>query len=300
MSKRLTQDEIIERFRNIHGDRYDYSLVVYTDIFTKVKIICKEHGIFEQTPHNHCIRNCPKCSSIKKNNEIFIKKSKEIHGDDTFDYSLVNYINNEINVKLICHKHGIFNIIPFNHICGNCNGCPKCKKEKMTLCFKDNFIKKSKKIHGEDKYDYSLVNYVNNYTKVKIICKVHGIFEQIPIYHSSGYGCPMCKESNGERLIRIFLQENNIKYVKQQRFKNCKYKQQLRFDFFLPDYNLCIEFDGQQHFKKFSFEKNDNELNERIKRDNIKNEYCKNNNIHLLRIKYNENVFNKLKIYFKI
>ena len=123
------------------------------------------------------------------------------------------------------------------------------------------FIDKAKKIHG-DKYDYSLVNYINLRTKVKIICPIHGEFEQKPEKHLMKRGCQKCD---------------------------------LPFDFFLPDYNMCIEFDGEQHFKpKLNFGGMIGFIKIQTN-DNIKNEYCNNNNIKLLRIKYNEDVIDKLK-----
>lgn len=226
--------------------------------------------------------------NIKFTKQEFIKRSKEVHGNK-FDYSLVEYINMNTKVILICPIHGEFSIYPNNHIYKKC-GCWKCEKTyKLT---KDEFINRSNKIH-EYKYDYSLVDYKNNRTKVKIICPKHGTFEKTPNKHlNSKQGCPKCSpNSKGENIIKYYLDKNNIQYEVQHRFDECKNINSLPFDFFIKEMNLCIEYDGIQHFdknSKFYF-------NDLIKNDKIKNKYCKMNNIELLRIKYNEDIYEKLK-----
>ena len=231
--------------------------------------------------------------SKKLTNQEFIQKSKEIH-DNKYDYSLVNYINNRIKVKIICKKHGVFEQEPKSHL-NQKQGCPKCSKNyKLTT---NTFIKKAKEIHN-DKYDYSLVNYINTKTKVKIICKKHGIFEQIPDNHiHKKYGCPICNNSKGELKIIKYLENNKIQFETQKTFNGLKYKQSLYYDFYLSDYNICIEFDGEQHFTKYRFEKDDKKLKIRQLRDQIKNNFCKNNDIKLIRIKYNENIEKSLNKY---
>jgi len=300
MGKKLTTEEFIEKSKRIHGNKYDYSLVEYKNNHTKVKIICSEHGIFEQTPKKHFTgQNCPNCSINKKSNSInFIKKSKDIHGDK-YNYSLVVYMNAKSKVHIICPIHGVFSQKPNDHLSGF--GCKKCgtdKTNKKLLSNKNEFINKSKKIHG-DKYDYSLVNYINAKTKVKILCSKHGIFEQTPQIHLRGCGCPICKESKGEKGIRNLLNEKNIKFEYQKKFSECKYVNSLNFDFYLPEYNICIEFDGEQHFKLVERWGGKNGLKKRQIRDSIKNEYCKNNNIRLIRIRYDENTEDVLNISLK-
>ena len=189
--KRLTTEQFIEKAKTIHGDIYDYSLVEYKNNHTKVKIICPEHGIFEQSPYTHSRgQGCSTCGGKKKlTTEQFIEKAKTIHGD-IYDYSLVEYKNNHTKVKIICPIHDIFEQIPTNHLKGK--GCSKCKGGiKLTI---KKFIEKAKVVHG-DKYDYSLVEYKNAKTKVRIICPIHGVFEQIPSSHLNGNGCYKCRQS---------------------------------------------------------------------------------------------------------
>jgi hypothetical protein len=290
--KRKTTEQFIEDAKKVHGDKYDYSLVDYINDRTKIKIICPEHGIFEQLPNSHLQGiNCYFCgrrNSIKKRSkttEQFIEDAKKVHGDK-YDYSSTIYINKRSKLNIICKKHGIFEQTPPTHLSGNgCSKCSQCKKLTTS-----DFIEKAKQIH--DKYDYSSTTYINKRTKLKVICPIHGIFEILPnnFLYGKQTGCPKCTESKGEKQVRELLEKNNILYVKQKSFKDCKNKNPLHFDFYLPKYNCCIEYDGIQHFKPVKYWNGITYFDILKKRDNIKNEYCKINNIHLIRIKYDENI----------
>jgi very-short-patch-repair endonuclease len=155
------------------------------------------------------------------------------------------------------------------------------------------FIEQCNIIHNNF-YDYSLVNYINNKTKIKIICKEHGIFEQRPDDHLKNHGCPICKESKGEKEIRNYLINNNIRFESQKKFKKCRYLKPLPFDFYLPDYNLCIEYDGEQHFMLKEFWGGQKEFEKIQRKDKIKNIFCEKENISLIRIKYDDNIIDKL------
>jgi hypothetical protein len=125
----------------------------------------------------------------KSTTDNFIKKSISIHGNK-YDYSLVQYDGNRNKVKIICKQHGVFEQKPINHLNGcGCVFC--CKTKKLTT---PDFIRRSMKIH-KNLYDYSLVNYINNETKVDIICKKHGIFSQTPHHHLKNIKCPMCSHN---------------------------------------------------------------------------------------------------------
>jgi len=283
MGKKLTNEIFIEKARIKHGNKYDYSLVEYINYDQKIKIICPEHGIFEQTPRCHINSECFKCYIIKKikGTANFIKKAKEIHGNK-YDYSLVNYKNRSTSIQIICEKHGIFEQIPYIHlkgcICYKCFAKNKCEST-------EDFVYRSKEIHG-NRYDYSLIKYENVTKKMKIICKKHGIFKQSASSHLRGFGCQICKNSKGEEKISNFLKNKNIKFKREKRFADCRNILPLPFDFYLPKYNICIEFDGEQHFIEKPEWKNS--LLEIQKRDEIKNIYCKENNIILHRINYKE------------
>jgi len=275
------KNNFIEKSKKVHDNFYDYSLVEYKNNTTKVKIICPEHGIFEQSPKHHANGSkCPSCRGLKKlNNKTFIDKSREVHGN-FYDYSLVEYKNNKTKVKIICSNHGIFEQKPNDHLMNH--GCPKCYGNEKS---QEEFISECK-IKQDNFYDYSLVEYKNN----TIICPEHGIFEQIPKNHLRGSICPKCssKNSKPEKQIINLLESKKIKYHYQYRFKNCKNKRSLPFDFYLPDYNLIIEYDGQQHFKPIEIFGGEKDFTQRKINDIIKNNYCLANNIKLLRVSYKE------------
>ena len=112
--------------------------------------------------------------------------------------------------------------------------------------------------------------------------------------HLNNQGCPICKESKGEKEIRNYLKNNNIVFESQKKFNNCRNKNPLPFDFYLPLLNICIEYDGIQHYKSNTFFGGEKGLKQRQINDKIKTQYCKDNDIRLLRIKYNQNNLKKL------
>lgn len=302
--KKLTTKEFIEKAKLVHGEKYDYSSLNYINKRTKVKIMCAIHGFFEQEANTHlsgsgckyCGKN--KMTYNKSNQEEIINKCNLIH-NNKYDYSLLKYVNNKTNIIVICPEHGEFEQEANSHIQGS--GCPKCFSNRLIRKLSSNnedFIKKAKNKHG-DKYNYSLINYINNKTKINIFCPKHGEFEQIPNNHLRGQGCPICSESKGEREIKHYLENKKVKFIPQYKFPDCKYKRLLPFDFYLPDYNICIEFNGEQHYKPVKYFGGDNSFKLIKKRDNIKIKYCEDNNIQLIIIKHHENLENCLRFFLQ-
>jgi len=156
------------------------------------------------------------------------------------------------------------------------------------------FIEKAKIIHPN--YDLSLVEYTGCHGKIKIICPTHGFFEIIPTNLLHGQGCPNCKMSKGEEFVKKWLQDNNMKYTQQKRFTTCKDKQQLPFDFYINETKILIEYDGIQHFKSVKWFGGEKELKNVIRRDNIKNEWAKNNGYIVIRINYKMNNEERIRI----
>jgi very-short-patch-repair endonuclease len=172
-------------------------------------------------------------------------------------------------------------------------------KYRLTL---EEFIKKANKCHNNF-YDYSKVNYKNAKEKVCIICPEHGEFWQLPNNHLFGNGCPECKKSKLEKKMKNFLIENKIRFSEQKTFEWLIYKENMRLDFYLPDYNIAIECQGEQHFKPVNFGcETEEDMFEQFKntqdRDKKKKELCNTNNIKLLYYsdkKYENNIFTDLK-----
>lgn len=304
--KKLTTEEFISRAIKVHGNEFDYSYVVYHDMFIKVKIHCKKHDVwFEQSPMVH-LKGCgclqcksDKCSVGSKGNnnsrgarfstDDLIKKSKLIYGDD-YDYSHTKYIRAGIKSEFTCKRHNIlFRQTPSNHYLAK--GCPDCIKEIVgrDKNSTEEFLKNAKNKHG-NKFDYSMVVYKGCRIKVKIICNKHkSVFEQTPASHLQ-HGCPICKESKGEKQIADLLESRNINFIRDHKFNACKNKHRLRFDFYIPNLNTCIEFDGIQHSVPIKYFGGNDRLELTKYRDSIKNFYCKSNNIPLLRISYKDDI----------
>lgn len=297
----MNTESFIQKAKSIHGEKYNYSLVDYQKSKSKVDIICTYHGIFKQKPNHHLNgQGCPICGNIFRNhsNKLSLSdilfKFKEIHFNK-YDYSLVEYINFNTKVKIICNLHGVFEVTPKNHILRK-SGCPKCAIIYKANKLKSNqidVINQSKLIHN-NKYDYSLVDYINTKEKIKIICPTHGIFEQAPVHHLRGIGCPHCNDSKGELIVKTFLEYNNISYIRNKIFDDCFDLSKLKFDFYLPEHNIVIEYDGMQHYKSINAFGGETEFINIQRRDRIKNEYCIRKSIEMIRIKYNENINNKL------
>jgi ferredoxin-like protein FixX len=205
MPRKLTTEEFITKARKVHGNKYDYSSVHYVNAKTAIIIICMEHGKITQMPSDHLSgRGCIKCAAkrislkLRRTTEQFITKAKQVHGYK-YDYSKVIYVNDRTKVIIICPLYGEFLQSPSNHLSGKrCLICSGLKK--MTT---EEFIIKARKAHG-NKYDYSKTVYANSWTKVIIICPVHGEFTQRSNGHLNGSGCLECAGLK-KLTIKIFI-----------------------------------------------------------------------------------------------
>ena len=273
----------IEKAKRVHGDKYDYSKVEYKGTNEKICIICPIHGEFWQRPNNHLNGSgCSKCTKFRNHytTDEWIKRAKQIHGDK-YDYSKVEYKSARENVIVICPEHGEFSIRPDNHNHGQ--GCPVCRYIKSSNAIRkniDDFVSECKRVHG-DKYDYSKVEYKNNKTKVRILCKKHGEFWQTPDNHLHGKGCPKCSQSKLEEETKEFLNKNNIIFEEQKTFDWLRFKYPMRLDFYLPLYNVAIECQGIQHFKSFEHFGGEDGLKYNVEKDNKKSVLCSENGVNL-------------------
>ena len=146
------------------------------------------------------------------------------------------------------------------------------------------------------KYNYDEVVYNNATTHVNIKCPTHGIFSQTPDIHLIGSGCSKCKSSKPINMICNSLTRNAIEYVIEKTFDKCRGTtgKLLRFDIFVPQYNMCIEYDGPHHFKPIEYGLANTGIDAHARliiqqqHDSIKDEFCSSNNIILLRIPYTD------------
>lgn len=171
--------------------------------------------------------------------------------------------------------------------------CNRCYLDGKVFSL-DKISSEFRKIHGES-YTYDWSNYKNLHSEIEIKCRRNHTFFQKVSNHLQGKGCPMCRESVGERVISRYLDDNCLNYVRQKKFKDCKYVSHLPFDFFLPDLNILIEFDGIQHYKPISQFGGEDEFKKTKIKDGIKNKYCLDNKINLIRISYQDNIEDRLR-----
>lgn len=308
-----------EEFNKINGfDHYDYSLITeenYNGSAKKIPIICNIHKtIFYITPNCHkCKRGCRICGFERITEQLtftieeLLEKFKSVHGEK-YDYSLIkDYKNNRIKLPIICRIHGTFYQSASSHS-DEGNGCNLCRPDNLKVS-REEFLNTANKTHNFY-YSYDKMVYISNIEKICITCPKHGDFWQIAGNHKRRSGCPRCKISWGERQIMIILDKYKISYEYNKRFKDCRDKNPLPFDFYLPELNICFEYDGPHHFDQVKFigrtilseYESYNMLEYFIKHDNIKTEYCIKNNIKLFRIKtkivkeIEEEIISKLNI----
>lgn len=306
-NRRLTIDEFIQKSEEVQGKgTYDYSKVNYINANTYVEIICcKCNKSFPQRPYAHMSgEGCPYCyGSFASNTEEFVSKAKSLNNGENaqhYDYSEVNYINDDTKVRIKCNieNHGYFEMKPREHLQGR--GCSKCSNH---FKYDTNSYIEECKYRFKNKFDYNEVNYISSHDIVRIKCNsCNRCFKPIATRFLQEGRCPYCTSSKGENTISYWLEFHNIHYETQKIFDDCRFHERgrLRFDFYIPSKNLCIEYDGRQHFMpiKFSNSMSDEDVitefeTNKIK-DKIKNKYCKENNINLLRIRYDENIEEKL------
>jgi hypothetical protein len=282
MPAKLTTEEFIKKSILKHVNKYDYSKTFYSGSKKKVIIICNIHGEFIQTASDHLSGcGCPKCDPTKSLGSYkFIEKSIEIHGNK-YDYSKVRYGKNNYDlVEIMCKDHGSFTQRPWAHLRGQ--GCPDCSNNKLIT--NKEFIEKSIEMHG-NKYDYTLTNYSGRRKYVNIICKKHGVFKQLSRLHLEGYGCKKCKTSKLEDYLTERLIEIKEPFERDKKFKDCKNKKPLPFDFYLPIRNMLIECDGIQHRKPINHFGGEERFEYQKNNDNIKTKWCEKRKIKLNRVK---------------
>ena len=249
---KLTTEKFIEKSKEVHGDRYNYSKTDLDkrDEKGRVCIVCPVHGEFWQNPYSHLHgHGCEKCGKENMSKtqtyttETFIAKAKEVHGDK-YDYSITSYEGCYNKIDIICPIHGKFSQSPSSHLNGH--GCPQCASEYLTSLIvsnTDEFIKKAKQIHRFENNDYSKVVYKSVKIPVTIICEKGHEYLQMPNKHLSGHGCPYCIKniSNPEMEITEFIKSFNLSVETNNRKILTDAKE---IDILIPSKNLAIEYDG--------------------------------------------------------
>lgn len=325
-----------------HMDRYCYpEEQILKNTKQKAIVICSIHGEFKQNYDSH-VRSgngCPLCKFklISDNLKVFYGKHKK-NTKDNYQYWKKNYIelmndlsiannnkysyeeqdlmnvkNSDSMIKIHCKTHGLFTKKIIRHMNGI--GCSLCDIESARIKSAENFILNSKKIFG-DTFGYDRVNYISNKIKVELECKKHGYFYVRPDNHIGlKHGCPVCKASKGEVKIFELLKLLNLEFQREFKIGNHNY----RYDFFIPELNMIVEYDGKHHFEESSFfsreenksssktwkEKRLENLARIQERDELKREIALINGFNFIRLNYlefdkiSENLLLQINKYFK-
>jgi ribosomal protein S27E len=292
MPKKYNLKEIEEMGNIIHNNKYEYLGFINIKGKKHIHLKCKNcNNEFNQVIYSHiklkC--DCPKCKRNKKYSLDEIKEiGKKIH-NDKYEYIDIINIKNKRYLKIKCKECShIFKQLIDNHLNKKCE-CPKCKKR---LRYNLEEIKDiGNKIHN-NKYKYLELKKRGKYSIIKLKCKKCGnIFEQYVDNHlNKKFGCKFCKPvSKGVIIIEEYLKNNNILFEKEKSFEDCKLYRKLYFDFYLPEYNLLIEYNGEQHYKPNNLYGGNIALEKQKIRDNIKVEYCLRKNLKLITINYKSN-----------
>lgn len=287
----MNTTEFIQRAKEIHGNKYDYSKSEYVNKNTKVCIICPKHGEFWQKAEDHYSgHGCRKCYEewfIANQTfpvEVFLEKAKERFGDK-YVYDLSKYETLNSTITITCPEHGTYEQVANTHL--ETEGCPRCgrlKANKTKSLTQEEFIYKCKDVHG-DKYDYSKVEYVKGRDKITIICPEHGEFITTASGHLyMGYGCPKCILKSQTKLL-----EKLEKVFPEETFK-WEYRNEWlgkqRIDICLEKYCIGIEYDGKQHYVPIDYFGGEVAFREQVESDALKNQKCKENGFTLFRLKY--------------
>ena len=259
------------------SNNQDLPIDDYRNSKTKIRYKCSMGHIYIQSPSSHLQgQGCPICfGNKKKTSEEYYNECKELG----LDLPIGDYINAKVKIYHKCKQGHVYKQTPSDHLQGQ--GCPKCKgSKKKTL---KQYYDECK----ERELDLPIENYVNAKTKIKHVCSRCGnIYKQTPYNHLQGYGCPTCSQSHGEKFIRNYLDKYSINYIPQKKFNDLKDKTYLSYDFYLPDYNILIEYQGKQHYEECTYFGGKDTFEKQQLHDKLKREYAKNNGYKLLELHY--------------
>lgn len=291
MRRKKTHEEYTLEVRNINSNIEVISL--YNGDSAPILHKCKIDG-YEWYPRpTNILRGsgCPMCAKVKKpTTEEFIARMESINSNIEV---IGNYINNNTGILCRCKIDSyVWSPTPSNLLGGK--GCPVCGGVKKRTI--DEYVSEVARINS----DIEIIGqYINAATPILHKCKLdgHEWFAQ-PNHILSGHGCPVCNNSIGEKLIAKYFTDHNISFMPQYTFDDCKNKKKLPFDFYLPEHKVCIEYDGLQHFQPVDHFGGEDGFVIRQHNDAIKTTYCNENNITLLRIRYDQDVGVELNNFF--
>lgn len=294
--EKMKLTEFINRAINIHGNKFDYSNITnWNGANNKITIkcnICNNHITIRAKNHIATTpTGCIHCQPTIVGNKLKLSydefASRFYKNKDPNIYKIESYNRGRENVIIKCMNCNELKSIRPDHALTQRKLCACSYKWKLST---SDFIQKATIKHdGLYKYENTIYNGYRN--KTIITCNTHGDFELTPEAHMMGTGCQKCQSSKGELKVAFALDNINMSYIKEKYFHDCRYKNPLPFDFYLPSLNTCIEYNGEQHykpvrFKGLSIQKSIDNFKFQCIKDKLKSQYCKDNNIKLLIIPY--------------
>lgn len=232
-------------------------------------------------------QGCPKCAGhILKTHEQYIEELLVANPNIEV---IGKYVNSHTKILHRCKMDGCEWMVQPNDVLQG-YGCPRCAGNERYG--HEEYIRRVSEISP----NIEVVGvYIDNQTKILHRCKTDGCeWMPYPNHILRGCGCPQCNTSKGEKAIEAWIKKQNILYEAQKRFSDCRDKNPLPFDFYLPEYDICIEYQGQQHYESVEYFGGESKFKDQIKKDNIKKEYCQKNNIYLFEIPYYSNLDEEL------
>lgn len=309
--RKLPISTFVERCSQLYSNEYEYDYVDYTNLNDRILVECPQHGTWSIIAANHLSgkSGCPACQKVKQaerlqNNsrlskEEFFNRCKQAHGGK-YDYSRATFEGVMQSISIVCDKHGEFKQRAGAHMNGK--GCPECGRDiaqsKLTSS-KEHLLTKFTELHGS-RYKYVLPPKSKYTDRITIACDEHGPFRQQIKSHLQGKGCPKCSLSKGENAVALFLERNGFEFEVEFAVPKPNGGNPMRFDFVIRSHKVLIEFDGHHHFQPVKFggmsrKKAEATLNKVRARDKEKNLWAERNGYHLIRIRYDEKVSQRLE-----
>ncbi len=258
----MKEKDFLEKAAAKHGEKYRYDTVKFINGHSKISIICLVHGIFWQTPHKHLSNGgCRKCgiaeraSKRKKDTAWFIKQAIKVHGDK-FDYSESEYVKSKDLIIIKCKNGHTFKQSPNTHLSGH--GCSFCQRigkpywDNLPKMKFNEFVKISSRAHN-DQYDYKKTEETfiegNVNKKVLITCKIHGDFwQQVKSHMGGSCGCKRCHKKWRKEHQLLDYVRNLLPGITVLHQYSPSWLGRQVFDIYIPDYNIAIEYNGEQHY----------------------------------------------------
>lgn len=282
MSRKITNEIFVQELAALHPNLIP--LTQYNGDKESVVVRCVKHNYdFTTKPntlkHGSGCKFCGRERSSDRRRKSVRKLLEELNAvhNSKYEYPHIKeeYRNNKSEITIVCPIHGEFKQKTIKHLQGE--GCKLCSHQSFPYTTK-TYIQRANEVH-HNRYNYDKTTYIDRYTDIVITCPTHGDFIQNPKVHLGGCGCQKCKESIFEREIRNILDKNHILYAYEDKTHTLSNKS---VDFYLNDYNIAIECQGEQHFIPVDFFGGEKKLETYIYRDILKNDELFANNIKII------------------